>query len=217
MILENRVRDLLEENRFPGTRRRHDEPPLAFPDRCEEIHHSHRQIGVLRLQVDTCVGIEGCEVFEQDLVLRVLGIVEVDLLDLEQCEVAFPFLRRPDLSENGIAGVEVEPLDLRGGDIDVVRTVEIVPVLRAQKAVPFRQDLEYPFSHENDRIVEKTLFDLEYEFLFPEIGVVVQVEIICHLMEVPDGSLLDVVDAHHLFLEDVLGVVHRSIHCLGLK
>jgi hypothetical protein len=46
------------------------------------------------------------------LLFAVLGTVEVDLVDLEQREVALAFLRRPDLARHRVAGAQAEPPDL---------------------------------------------------------------------------------------------------------
>src|SRR2546422_8100668 len=43
-------------------------------------------------------------------------------------EIALALLGRPDLAHDRVAGAEIEPLDLAGRDVDVVRAVEVVPV-----------------------------------------------------------------------------------------
>ncbi len=92
--------------------------------------------------------------------------VSVDRLDLEQREIALPLLRRPHLAGDGVARAQIEALDLRWRDVDVVRPVEVVPVLAAQKAVALGQDLEHAFAAQHDIRVEQFLLDAEDEVLF---------------------------------------------------
>src|SRR3972149_6143800 len=65
------------------------------------------------------------EVLEQDLVLARLGRLAVDLVDLDQREVALAVLGGADLALDGVAGVQVEAADLRGADVDVVGAREV--------------------------------------------------------------------------------------------
>jgi len=55
-------------------------------------HHPHREVAVLALQPDPSVGVTRPQVVEGDPVLGLLRLLEVDLLHLEQCEVALPSL-----------------------------------------------------------------------------------------------------------------------------
>src|SRR3979411_2904087 len=57
---------------------------------------------------------------------------------------------------HGVAGAEIDPLDRRRRHVDVVRTVQVVPVLAAQEAVAFRQHLEHGFADECLRRIEQT-------------------------------------------------------------
>jgi hypothetical protein len=54
------------------------------------------------------------QVLEQDLVLARFGRRAVDLVDLDQREVALAFLRGTDFAFDRVAGVQVEAADLRG-------------------------------------------------------------------------------------------------------
>ena len=57
MILGDRVRHLLQENRLAGARRRDDQPALALADRRHEVDHAHAQVAVARLEAQARVGI----------------------------------------------------------------------------------------------------------------------------------------------------------------
>ena len=58
------------------------------------------------------LGIERGQVVEVDLVADVLGVLEVDLVDLDQGEVALALARRADAAVDGVAGAQAEPADL---------------------------------------------------------------------------------------------------------
>jgi len=65
------------------------------------------------------VGVQRREVLEQDLVLGGLRRVGIDLVDLDEREVALAVLGRADLTLDRIARVQVEAPDLRGADVDM--------------------------------------------------------------------------------------------------
>ena len=67
-----------------------------------------------------------------------------------------------------VAGAQIEALDLRRRDVDVVRAVEVVPVLAAKKAVALGQDLEHALAGERDLLIEQFLLDLKNEILLPQ-------------------------------------------------
>jgi hypothetical protein len=141
MILDDRVRDLLEDGGLTGLRRRDDQTALSHADRRHEIDDAHREVALFVLQVQPMLRIARAQVVERDAVLRLVRIVAVDVLDLEEREIALALLRGPHLAEDRVTGAQVEALDLRGTDVDVVGPVQVVPVLRAQEAVAFGQDL----------------------------------------------------------------------------
>ena len=70
--------------------------------------------------VNCSVGKQRGQVFEQDLVLGILGRLAIDLVDFDQREIALAVLRRADLAFDRIAGVQVESPYLRRADVDVV-------------------------------------------------------------------------------------------------
>ncbi len=89
-----------------------------------------------------CVGIERRQVVEVDLVLRRFRVFEVDLADLEQGEVALAVLGAADLAFDRVARAQREAADLRGRDVDVVGTGQVVGVGRAQEAEAVLQHLD---------------------------------------------------------------------------
>ena len=76
------------------------------------------------------------------LVALLVGVLEVDRVDLEQREVALAVLRAADLAFDRIAGSERKAPDLRRRDVDVVGTGQVVGVGRAQEAEAVLQHLD---------------------------------------------------------------------------
>ena len=72
------------------------------------------------------VGIKRRQIVEMNLVLLLFRIFEIDVVDLEQREVALAVFRTADRAVDGIAGAQGEAADLRRADVDVVGTGEIV-------------------------------------------------------------------------------------------
>jgi hypothetical protein len=150
VILGDRVGDLLENDGLAGLGRRHDETALAESHRREQVHHAGRQVPVLPFEANPPIRVSRPEVVEPDPVLRLLRIVEVDLLDFQERQVALALLGRPHLPEDRVTGPEIEPLDLARAHIDVVRPVQVVPVLAAEEPVPFGKASAIACSSETD-------------------------------------------------------------------
>ena len=196
IVLPDGVGQLLHQDRLAGLRRRHDQAALALADRREQVDHAHREVAGLALEDQPLVGVARLEVVEGDPVLGLLGLLVVDALDLEEGEVALTLLGRAHLAHDGVAGAQVEALDLAGRDVDVVGTVEVVPVLAAQEAVALGQDLEHPLAPDDGVGVEQRLLDPEDQVLLPEPGVVGDVELLRERMQFSHGLLLQFSDIH---------------------
>ncbi|GFO80524.1 MAG: hypothetical protein A49_01510 [Methyloceanibacter sp.] len=78
-----------------------------------------------------------------DLVTLLLGVLEIDRVDLEKCEIAFALFRAPDLPFDRISGPEAETPDLGRRDIDVVGPGQIVRIGRSQEAEAVLQNLDH--------------------------------------------------------------------------
>ncbi len=111
------------------------------------------------------IGIERRQVVEVDLVARLLGVFEVDRVDLEQREVALAFLRRADLALDGVAGAQTEAADLRGRDINVVRAGQVVRLGGAQEAEAVGEHLDDAFADDVDFFRRELLEDREHLLL----------------------------------------------------
>jgi hypothetical protein len=83
--------------------------------------------------VHSC-GCSGVRFSNRILFLRRFRRFAVDLVDLDQREVALAVLGRADLALDGVAGVQVEAADLARADVDVVGAGQVRGVGRAQEA-----------------------------------------------------------------------------------
>src|ERR1700738_3784150 len=94
------------------------------------------------LPIGAIMSMQRREVFEHDLMFRSLGRLPVDLVHLDESEIAFAVLRRPHFAFNGVARVQIEPPNLRGADVNVVGAREIRHLGRAKEAEAVWQYLE---------------------------------------------------------------------------
>src|SRR5439155_20177361 len=86
--------------------------------------------------------VERGQIVEQDLVACDFGVLEIDLLDLEEREVALALLRGADLAGDDVSGSQVEAPNLGRGDVDVVRSGEVVGVGSPKKPDAVRARLQ---------------------------------------------------------------------------
>ena len=112
MVGGDGVGDGLQHHGLAGARRRHQETTLTLAERGREIHDPRGHV-LLDLEPEPLLRIERCEIVEVDLLHGHFGRLEVDGLDLDQREVAFALLGRSDLTRDRVAGVQVEPANLR--------------------------------------------------------------------------------------------------------
>ena len=196
MIVQDGVGDLLEENGLTRLRRRDDEAPLSLSDGRDEIEDAHRDVAVVLLQVQLLLGISRAQVVEADPVLGLFRVLAVDRLYLQQRQILLALLGRPDLAGHGVTRSHVEALDLRRGDVYVVWAVEVVPILTAEEAVAFRQNLENSLAAKDDIRVEEVLLDAKDQVLLSKARVVVDAQLLGHLVKVGDGFGLQFCNVH---------------------
>ena len=114
MVLRHRLRDVLQEHRLAGPRRRDDQATLPAADRRHQVHDASREIVGCGLEDEAFQRVERRKVLEEQLVARLVGRLEVDRLDLDQGEVPLPFLWRTYLTGYRIARLQIELANLRG-------------------------------------------------------------------------------------------------------
>ena len=71
-------------------------------------------VGSLELELELFVGIKRRQIVEIDAVAKLVGLVEIDLVDLEQREISLAILGRADLALDRIAGAQAEAAHLAG-------------------------------------------------------------------------------------------------------
>ena len=141
------MRDALEHHRLSRLGGRHDQGALPLSERRDEVDDAGRQIlgaAVAPLEHETPAGKERRQVLEEDLVPRRFRSLQVEVVDLEQREVALTLFRRPDLPRDGVAGAQPETPDLARRDVDVVRSRLVGAARRAQEAEAVLEDLQHP-------------------------------------------------------------------------
>jgi hypothetical protein len=196
VIFDDRIRDLLHDHRLTGLGRRNDETTLPLAERCHQVHEAHGQVAGFTLELETVLRVAWPQVVERDAVLGTLRIVAVDLFDLEQRQVAFALLRWANLAHDGVAGAQIESLDLGRTHVDVIGPIQVIPVLRAQEAVAFREDFEDAFATQDDVAVEKILLYAENQVLLPQAGIIRDVQLLRHFVQLGDGFALQFGDIH---------------------
>ena len=171
MIGRDRVGDVLHHHRLAALRARHQQAALALADRRDDVDDAAGGVFLaanVALELHHDGRVQRRQVLEQDLVLRVLRRLAIDLVDLDQREVALAFLRRADLALDRIAGVQVEAADLRRADIDVVGAREVAGVRRTQETEAVRQHFQRTVAEDGFAFLGLVLEQGEDQFLLAQ-------------------------------------------------
>ena len=163
--------DVLQQHRLAGARRGDDQAALALAQRRDDVDDA-RGIVLLRrvagFHLEPLIGIKRRQIVEMNLVTGLLGILEVDPVDLDKSEVAFTLLRTADLAFHRVAGAQRELPDLARADIDVIRPGQIVRVRRAEEAEAILQHLDNAFADDFHIAGGKVLENGEQQLLLAE-------------------------------------------------
>ncbi len=117
------------------------------------------------LHAQPLVRIERRQVVEVDLVARLLGVFEVDGVDLEKGEIAFALFRASDLALDRVAGAQAEATDLRGRYVDVVGAGQVIRLGSAQEAEAVLENFDDAFADNVDFVLGKLLENREHQLL----------------------------------------------------
>ena len=133
MIAGNRMRDILHDHRLTSPRLRHDQTTLPFAKRRHQLDHSAGVIPFLTIgdvfvdfQIEVLFRIKRCQVIEIDAMAYTIRLIEINLIHLQQGEISFAILWRPNLSFHGISGAQAKPAYLARTHINVVRAWQII-------------------------------------------------------------------------------------------
>ena len=94
--------------------------------------------------------------------------VEIDVVDLEQREIALPVLRRANLSFDRIAGAQAEPTHLAWRDVDVVGAGQVVGFRGPQKAETILKNLEHAVAEDRHVVLRQLLKDRKHHVLLAQ-------------------------------------------------
>jgi len=171
MVVGDRLGDVLQQHRLAGARRGDDQGALALALRGDDVDHPrrfvlHRRIGGVESQL--AVRIERREIVEIDPVADRLRIVEIDLGDAQQAEIALAVPRTLDLALDRVAGPEAELADEIRRDIDIVRPGQVIGVGRAEEAESVLQHLDRAAAHDLVAIFGADLEDREHQLLLAQ-------------------------------------------------
>src|SRR5687768_7545718 len=123
--------DILQKNRLAGARRRNDQSALSLSERRYEIDDTRRIVLLRRIidfHFDPRVGIKRGKIIEMDLVAARFGVLEIDRVYLQQCEIALAILWATDLAFHRVAGAQTEPANLARAYIDIVGAGEVIGI-----------------------------------------------------------------------------------------
>ena len=153
----------------------------------------------LELHGELLVGIERRQVVEVDAVPDLVRVVEVDLVDLEQGEIALAILRRADLAFDRIAGAKRETAHLARGDVDVVGPGKIVGLGRAQEAEPVLEDFQHAVAEDRGVVFRELLQDREHHVLAPQRAGVLDLQVFGKRQQLGRRLALKFLEIHGYF------------------
>jgi hypothetical protein len=164
----DRLRDVLHQHGLTRARRRDDQRALALTDRRDDVDDAGREVflgRVVQFELEPLRREQRRQVVEVDLVLDLLRVLEVDRVDLDQGEVALAVLGAADRALHRVAGAQAEAADLGRRDVDVVRTRQVVRVVRAQEAEPVLKHLDRTGADDLGLVGRELLQDREHQLL----------------------------------------------------
>src|SRR6188508_3152693 len=156
------MRNVLQQHGLAGARRRDDQRALALAYRRYDINDPGGEILFGRILVfhpEALVGIERGQVVEIDLVARLLGVLEIDRIDLEQGEITLSFFRRANMAFDCVAGAQTETTDLAWRNVDIVWSGQVIRFRRAQESEPVREYLDNALADDVDFLRRELLQD----------------------------------------------------------
>ena len=133
-----------------------------------------------------------------DLVLDLLGVLEIDGGDLQQGEIALAFLGRADRAFGGVAGAQAEAADLGGGDIDIVGAGQVVGFRRAQEAEAVLQDFHHALAGDLDFAFGQFLEDGEQHVLLAHGRGVLDLQFLGKGQQIGGFFVLEILQLHRL-------------------
>ena len=126
--------------------------------------------------------------------LGLVRVFTVHAFDLEQRKELFLFLGRTNLARHQVAGLQIEPANLRRRHVNVFGTRQVVETLRAQEAEAFRQDLQHALGKQHTRALGIFLQDVENHLVLAHRAEVFHAQFARHGVQVIHGHRLELGD-----------------------
>jgi hypothetical protein len=160
--------------------------PLAFAEGRDQVNDAAGDVLFgfdFALELELLFREQRRQVLEHDLVLALLGGQAVDLVDLDEGEVALAVFRHPHLALDHVTGVQVEAADLAWRQVDVVGARHVAGVDRAQEAEAVGQHLEHAIAEHLLAALGALLHDREHQLLLAHASDVLDLQFLAHLDE----------------------------------
>ena len=171
VIVGDRFCNVLQQHGLTGPRRGDDQSALALALRRDNVDHPRRLVldgRVERIEAQLGVGIKRRQIVEIDAVTNRVGLVEINLGDALECEIAFTVLGPANLALDRIAGTQAVAADELGNDVDVVGAGEIVRLGAAQEAEAVVEDFDRAHTHDLGARFGADLEDREHQVLLAQ-------------------------------------------------
>ena len=110
-------------------------------------------------------------------------LIAVDGIEADKCEIAFVVFRYAHAAFDGVTGVQIEAADLRGRNINIVRTGKIRSICAAQETEAVGQDFKCARAGKADILLHHLADDGKNEVLFAETVGVFNAMFFCHFQE----------------------------------
>ena len=125
-----------------------------------------------------------------------LGVVEIDLRDTGQSEIALAFLGAANFALDGIAGAKPEAADDRRRDVDIVGSGEVIGLRRAEESEAVVQHLNGARPHDLDAVIGLDLEDREHQVLLAHRRCALDPHFLGHCDQVGGGFLFQFFQMH---------------------
>ncbi len=129
VILFDRVRDVLQQDRFTSPRRRHDQRTLAFTNWGNKIDNPCRFVfdcWVFDFHPQTLIRVKRSQVIKGNLMLCPFRVFEVNCFDDSQRKITLCVVRFFNNPFNRIAGPQRMRTDHIGRDVNIIWSRQIV-------------------------------------------------------------------------------------------
>ena len=169
VVLFDRIRDVLQQNRFTGPWRRHDQAALALTDGRYQIDDTRGPVldrRIIDFHCQTFIRVKRRQVFKGDLVARFFRLFKVDLGDICQREIPLRIIWRFDQTFDCVSGAQRVLTDHLGRDVNVIGARQIVRFGRPQEAKPVLQNFQHTIARDFPAFIRTFAQDLEHHFAF---------------------------------------------------